>query len=199
MRWRRGRPKSNYLKPPLQETKTMTGRAGAERGRSMIAHRVDFPAKPSVACFGAVAGWQGMLIVETISRIRREQLCPPQGDQGDRLGPQAVARSQTPAMPCAVSASCSASVRALPSWRYSSGVSRRARWLSSGRLTPRAGLVGITPSDTANERMPPRRPTVRAAAPLPPSTIAFPRFFSVFGTVAVLPPATSRIKRLRSI
>ena len=46
--------------------------------------------------------------------------------------------------------------------------------------------------------MPPSSPIVRVAVPRPPSTIALPRSLAVFSTVAVLPAATSRMKRVTS-
>ena len=74
---------------------------------------------------------------------------------------------------------------------------KRSPFLSAGRLTPRTGLSARSFSPMANEKIPPSRPTVREAVPLPPSTIARPRFL-VLTSAAVFPFATSRMNRLTS-
>ena len=86
---------------------------------------------------------------------------------------------------------------ALPRVLYCSMVRRTSRCWSLGRFTPRAGFTAITPSETAKDKMPPNKPTVRAAVPAPPSTIERPRS-PVLISAAVFPAATSRIKRVIS-
>ena len=158
--------------------------------------RTNWPVRVSLFRMLAAGAPSGLTLLPVLLSLRRKQR-PGISTSSHRrvsISPRrhpVSANRRTAAIACHDSMSSSAFAKAAPSVRYCSRERRTLRRSSAARLTPRTGFVAMTPSDTAKLIMPPSSPTVRVAAPLPPSTIARPNL-RVLTSAVVFPTVTSR-------